>query len=167
MQKSHFFLISKGGSALIFAMVFGIVFSIIAVTAMTVIGNGSSFVNQDIQIMRNYWAHESALNIATRHICIVATPSIIQLGDSAYAINDSIDNPMNVNGYSLHLNSEETASVYKFQVQDPVDQTVFERFTEISNVYADTTFLVPDPDGLQSRRMAWSSSANSWLDLLN
>jgi len=67
MQKRNAKLTGDGGSALVIALVFSVVFTILGLSVITIVSNGSSLLRRDIEMTRAYWTNESALNIACRY----------------------------------------------------------------------------------------------------
>jgi Tfp pilus assembly protein PilX len=82
------------GSALVFALVFGIVMSLMGIVALQLIVGGSSMSRRDIEVIKSYWANEGALQVGFRYVSCVATlptssispfsvsPAIILNGDT-------------------------------------------------------------------------------------
>jgi hypothetical protein len=67
MQKLKW-IYSNRGSVLVFALVFGIVFSIIGIGTLRLISAGSEMHYRDVEIIKSYWANEGALRLAFRYI---------------------------------------------------------------------------------------------------
>jgi hypothetical protein len=67
MQKRNAELNSDGGSALVITLVFSVVFTLLGLSVITIVNNGSSMLRRDIEMTRVYWTNESALNIACRY----------------------------------------------------------------------------------------------------
>ena len=64
------------GSTLVFALVFGIVLSIMGITVLRLIENGSNMSRRSIEVIRSYWANEGALRVAYRYItCVSVLPT--------------------------------------------------------------------------------------------
>ena len=64
------------GSALVFAMVFGIVLSIMGVVALKLVAGGSSGSARDIAVIKSFWANEGALYVGFRYLnCVGNLPS--------------------------------------------------------------------------------------------
>ncbi len=63
----------ENGSALVFALVFGIVLSIMGIVGVQLIGGGSSMSRRDIEIIKSFWANEGALQVGFRYITCVTT----------------------------------------------------------------------------------------------
>lgn len=61
-------LANSRGSALIFALVFGVVFTILGISIFVVLGNNSLTLRKDIELQRAYWTEESDLNLACRYL---------------------------------------------------------------------------------------------------
>ena len=64
MQK----LKNKSGSALVLAVMFSAVFIIVGTGTMKLISRGNQLHTRDVQVIRSYWANESALRIALRYL---------------------------------------------------------------------------------------------------
>lgn len=59
---------SQSGSALILAVVFSATFLIVGTGTMKLISRGNQLHTRDVQVIRSYWANESALRIALRYL---------------------------------------------------------------------------------------------------
>ncbi len=98
MQKRHSQLNHCKGSALIIAVVFGAIFSILGITLLTIVSNGSRQLRREIELQRAFWANESALNLAVRAYTIHKESAD---GDNAFVLRGT--NQMKINGYNLWL----------------------------------------------------------------
>lgn len=59
---------NKSGSALVMAVMFSAVFIIIGTGTMKLISRGNQLHTRDVQVIRSYWANESALRVALRYL---------------------------------------------------------------------------------------------------
>jgi Tfp pilus assembly protein PilX len=66
-------LSGENGSALVFALVFGIVMSIMGVVALQLIIGGSQMSRRDIEVIKSFWANEGAMRVSFRYVSCVAT----------------------------------------------------------------------------------------------
>jgi hypothetical protein len=64
---------SNSGSVLVFALVLGIVFSIIGLGTLRLVGAGSEMHYRDVEIIKSYWANEGALRLAFRYMSRVTS----------------------------------------------------------------------------------------------
>jgi Tfp pilus assembly protein PilX len=172
VQKSDESLNASSGSALIFALVFGVVFSIIGISVMALVSNGSRTLNRDLEIMRNYWAHESALNLACRYISFDDKMLYPNLVDNTYQITSEISPfpQISLNGYLLNFTSNFSADVYQFAIEDNVHGTELVKRSEVYNVIKVMGIReLLDPDGIPSNSIGWTLPLplGAWRDLLN
>jgi Tfp pilus assembly protein PilX len=69
-------LSGEKGSALVFALVFGIVLSIMGVVALKLVAGGSSGSARDIAVIKSFWANEGALMVGFRYLnCVGNLPT--------------------------------------------------------------------------------------------
>jgi Tfp pilus assembly protein PilX len=67
---------AENGSALVFALVFGIVMSIMGVVGLQLIVGGSSMSRRDIEVIKSFWANEGAMRVSFRYVsCVAALPT--------------------------------------------------------------------------------------------
>jgi hypothetical protein len=66
-------LSGEKGSALVFALVFGIVLAIMGVAALELVSGGSSGSARDIAVIKSFWANEGAIHVSLRYLECVST----------------------------------------------------------------------------------------------
>ncbi|MBN1131150.1 MAG: hypothetical protein JXA71_19325 [Chitinispirillaceae bacterium] len=80
MQKLNV-ISTNSGSAIVGAVALGIILSIIGVGTLRLIGSGSELHNQDVEIVKSYWANEGAMRLAFRYISRVNNLPTTTTGD--------------------------------------------------------------------------------------
>lgn len=104
MQKP-IIIFNSSGSALVAAVAFAAVFSIIAVGTVRLTSHGSDMLKRDTEVIKTYWANEAGIRIALRYIS-----QIDQLG----AINEDFtaidDAGSTVNGFTPNVTIASTAT---------------------------------------------------------
>lgn len=76
MQKP-IIILNFSGSALIAAVAFAAVFSIIAVSTIRLASHSSSMLKRDTEVIRTYWANEAGIRLALRYISQINQPGAI------------------------------------------------------------------------------------------
>ncbi len=70
MSKRSRLLKNISGSALVTAVVFAAIFSILGSSTIMIITNGSNLYKRDVDVISTYWANEAAINLTRRWISI-------------------------------------------------------------------------------------------------
>ena len=73
MQK-RLYLLSNSGSTILLAVVFGAVFALMAAGTISLAAHGLTSGERDIDIIKAYWANESALNVGSEIVLIRGSP---------------------------------------------------------------------------------------------
>ncbi len=62
---------NNSGSALVTAIVFTIIFSIVGISSISLISRGNQLHSRDIEVIKSYWANEGFIRIALRYLTTV------------------------------------------------------------------------------------------------
>ncbi len=114
MQKSCS-LKSNCGSALVFAVVFSAVFSIVGVGTISLISGGNQLHTRDVKIIKSYWANEGAMRVALRYLTRAAShpPTIPDFNADSIIV---------INGYRPTVNIvASTSNSYDIKTTQTVD----------------------------------------------
>ena len=96
MQKLKIIL-NYSGSALVAAVAFAAVFSIIAVGTLRLTFHGSDMLKRDTKVIKTYWANESGIRVALRYISRLDNPGAVNVSDFDFQTGTS---SLTVNGYT-------------------------------------------------------------------
>jgi hypothetical protein len=126
-------LSSKSGSALLAALVFGMVFAIMIAGTVQMLVTGSDIYIRDIEVIRSYWANEGTQRIAMRYLSRLSSPGSIT------ETNLQISPQVSLNGYQPVISIVSTAvspgaSAYTVISSDTVRGCSFTNKTECRSI---------------------------------
>ncbi len=97
MQKRNS-LLNGTGSALVFALVIGTVFAIMGISALSLMRRGNEMLTRDVEVIKSYWADESALNLGFRYVSRTINPPVADVAPLV------LSPALQVNGYLPIIN---------------------------------------------------------------
>lgn len=118
MSKWKIISLNVSGSALISAVVFSVIFSIVGIGTISLISRGNQLHTRDVQVIESYWANEAMRRIALRFLTRVTVPP--QNDITGFTVTTGTRAPFEINGLSPLTNITKNGKIYTITVSTQI-----------------------------------------------